>query len=119
MEIVNLVQVRLERPGSTRGSGITRHTPLERTVEVADGGLETLTALVAQLAEPHGDTAASLEDLRQEPAHRYSTTPGAIVLNIQGPSTQYSSPYAVCLVFPALKSGGRYFRLEEVTGVTR
>jgi hypothetical protein len=118
MEIVSLAQVRLERPGSTRSSGFTGHTPIEQTCEIADDRLETLKALVARLAEPHGDSAASLRDLRLESAQRYRSAKGAIVLNIQGPSTHYSSPYAICLVFSALKAGDRYFRLEEVAGVT-
>jgi hypothetical protein len=29
-------------------------------------------------------------------------------------STQYSTPYAVCIAYPALKAGNRYFKLEEV-----
>lgn len=47
-----------------------------------------------------------------------STSPhpgsGKVVFNVQGSRTFYSEPYAVCEAFPAIKSGGRYFRLEEV-----
>ena len=37
-----------------------------------------------------------------------------LVFDIQGPNTHYSEPYAECQVFPALKVGDRYFKLEEI-----
>lgn len=117
MEIVTLAQVHLARPGSTKGSGMMRYTPVEKLAEITDDRPETLKALIVRLAEPYGDTAESLLDLRQEPAAHYTPVQGAVVFNIHGPSTQYGSAYAVCLAFPALKAGNRYFKLDEVAGI--
>jgi hypothetical protein len=119
MEVVTLAQVRLERPGSASGPGMGRHSAIEVTREVADGRPETLKALVIELAGPHGDSATALGNLRQERADYYSPVAGAVVFNVDGPATQYSTAYAICLAFSALKSGTRYFKLDEILGVGR
>ncbi|KPC27615.1 Uncharacterized protein ABJ99_0111 [Pseudomonas syringae pv. cilantro] len=36
------------------------------------------------------------------------------MFDIQARNVQYSSAYASCKAFPALKVGDRYFRLDEV-----
>jgi hypothetical protein len=116
MEIVTLAHVQLNRPGSASRHGfVGGRQPIAKIVEVRDGAVDTLRELVETYAEEHGEQRASLRAMQQvHRAHYVPNNPGAIVFNVQGPSTQYSDPYAVCLAYPALKAGGRYFKLEEV-----
>ena len=119
MEIVTLAHVQLNRPGSASGrggfGGFGGRQPVAKIVEARDGTVETLRELVETYAEEHGEQRASLRAMQQmHGAHYVPNFPGAIVFNVQGPSTQYSDVYAVCLAYPALKADGRYFKLEEV-----
>ena len=116
MEIVTLAHVQLNRPGSASRHGFAGgRQPVAKIVEVRDEALETLRELVVSYAEEHGEQRASLMAMQQvHGAHYVPNFPRAIVFDVQGPSTQYSDPYAVCLAYPALKAGGRYFKLEEV-----
>lgn len=71
--------------------------------------------MVLDLAERHGEPRERLANLTHvEPAWRYTTERNAIVFDVQSTNVQFSEPYAVCTMFPALKDGERYFRLEEV-----
>src|SRR5271154_4366571 len=110
MEIVTLAHVQLNRPGSASRHGfVGGRQPIAKIVEVRDGAVDTLRELVETYAEEHGEQRASLRAMQQvHRAHYVPNNPGAIVFNVQGPSTQYSDPYAVCLAYPALKAGGRY-----------
>lgn len=116
MEIVTLANVRLNRPGSASGhSFFGGRQPVAKIVEVRDGAVDTLRELVETYAEEHGEQRASLKAMQQVHGADYVPNhPEAIVFNVQGPNTQYSDPYAVCLAYPALKAGDRYFKLEEV-----
>lgn len=116
MDIVTLAHVQLNRPGSASRHGLAgRRQPVAKIVEICDAAVETLRELVEIYAEEHGEQRASLKAMQQvHGAHYVPNFPAAIVFNVQGPSTQYSDPYAVCLAYPALKAGDRYFKLEEV-----
>jgi hypothetical protein len=116
MEIVTLAHVQLNRPGSASRRGfVGGRQPVAKIVEVRDGAVDTLRELVEAYAEERGEQRASLRAIQQVHwAYHVPNNPGAIVFNVQGPSTQYGDPYAVCLAYPALKAGGRYFKLEEV-----
>lgn len=82
--------------------------------EAEDPEIETVRDVVIKTAEENGETDA-LDELKHEP--RYGA--GTIVFNIQGRNVHYGQVYAECEVFPALKSGGRYFRLQEVKATSR
>ena len=116
MEVVTLAHVQLNRPGSASRHGFAGgRQPVAKIVEVRDGTVETLRELVETYAEEHGEQRANLEAMQQvRGAHYGSNMPGAIIFNVQGPSTHHSDPYAVFLTYPALKASGRYFKLEEV-----
>lgn len=112
MELVTLVRVDLKRIGSTRGGAFTtfkRSTVIE---ESADALPETVRQIVISIAEKHGEGRDALAELRLE-AH-WGKGLGSMIFNIQAPNAFFSEPYAECEVFPALKIGLRYFKLEEV-----
>lgn len=77
---------------------------------IVDSTILTLQQIVVEIAEANGELSGALHNLREE---KYGYPAGQVVFNVQGISTHYSSPYAVCQVFPALKIN-RYFQLEEV-----
>ncbi|HCE6609140.1 TPA: hypothetical protein NHO43_004831 [Pseudomonas aeruginosa] len=111
MEIVTLVQISLNRIGTASGVGGGFRPTLSRVVfaEAKDAEIQTLRDVVIKAAGENGE-AGALDDLK----HRPSYGPGGIVFDIQGGNVSYSQAYANCEAFPALKSGDRYFRLEEV-----
>jgi len=82
--------------------------------EIPDGNPETLRELVLTIAEKHGEPRENLQTMQQEKAWNYTQEQNAIVFNIQGRNVQYSTPYAICYAYPALKIGERYFKLDEV-----
>ncbi|MGK8707689.1 hypothetical protein ACRS5L_14905 [Metapseudomonas otitidis] len=116
MEIVTLVEVSLNRIGTAQGAGgaFRSNKSCVVFVEAEDAEVETVRDLVIKVAEENGETGA-LDGLMHEP--RYGAR--AIVFNIQGGNVFHSKAYAECEVFPALKSGGRYFRLQEVQTSSR
>jgi hypothetical protein len=67
---------------------------------------------VVEIAEANGELSGALHNLCEERNYGYPL--GLVVFDVQGINIQYSTPYAVCQAFPALKIGNRYFQLEEV-----
>lgn len=116
MEIVTLVEISLNRIGTAQGAGGAFSASKSRVVfaEAEDGKIETVRDVVIKAAEESGETGA-LDGLKHEPLYGTRT----IVFNIQGEHVFYSQVYAECEVFPALKSGGRYFRLQEIKTTSR
>ena len=116
MEMVTLAHVTLNRVGSASSHGMARHNEVTRVREVPNGSTETLLELVKTVAQENGESRERLHALQHErDAARHSTgQKGAVVFDIQGPTTWHSSPYAVCFVHPALKADGRYYKLEEI-----
>lgn len=115
VELVTLAHVTLYRPGSASRHCFGGHQPIAKVVEVRDGKPATLREFVETYAEEHGELRASLKDMQQVQAMHFTPNmPGAIVFNVQGSNTQYSTPYAACLPYPALKVGTRYFKLKEI-----
>lgn len=116
MELVTLAEVKVNRIGT---AGTFRQAPRQAVSgirEVRDQDPQTLREAVIEVAVEHGESRDGLSGLRQEtsyyhfqPAHK-----GALYFNVQGINVQYSDVYAVCLSYPALKIGDRYFKLEEV-----
>jgi mRNA degradation ribonuclease J1/J2 len=114
MELVTLGHVTLNRVGSASYPGRPRKQ-IERVSEIPDGNVDSLRELVLAVAEEHGESRDALQRMWQERNSWNHTGRGdLIVFNIHGPSTQYSDAYAICHAHPALKIGGRYFKLEEV-----
>lgn len=111
LEIVTLVEISLNRIGTAQGAGGAFSASKSRVVfsEAEDAEIETVRDVVIKAAEENGETGA-LDGLKHEPSYGA----GTVVFNIQGVNVFYSQVYAECEVFPALKSGGRYFRLQEV-----
>lgn len=112
MEIVTLARVHLKRIGSARGAAFTSFKKTTVTEEVSDDSPETLRELVISVAVKHGESRDALAGLGLA-SHRWRE-PEKVVFDIQLPMTQFSDPYAYCEVFPALKVGERFFKLEEV-----
>lgn len=115
MEIVTLAHVTLYRPGSASGRGFTQHNPVAKIFEVRDDRLATLREAVENYAEAQGEQRDYLQAMRQVPTMHYTPqTPDAVVFDVHTPNIQYSTPYAACVAYPALKAGDRYFKLEQV-----
>lgn len=114
MELVTLAHITLNRIGSANASGFGFGGRRERKfiTEVVDSTIATLQHIVVEIAEANGELSGALHNLCEE--RNYGYPAGLVVFNVQGISTQYSTPYAVCQAFPALKVGNRYFQLEEV-----
>lgn len=113
MELVTLVEVQFNRIGTASGgNAFSSQRQLHKTGEVADDEPETLREFIIATAEENGENVGSLADLRAE--HAYGRNQGEYVFDIQARNVQYSSAYANCKAFPALKVGDRYFRLDEV-----
>ncbi|WP_065615059.1 hypothetical protein [Pseudomonas moraviensis] len=113
MELVTLAHITLNRIGSANasGSGFGGHRVCKFTTEIVDSAIATLKQVVVEIAEANGELSGALHNLCEE---RYGYPAGHVVFNVQGISTHYSAPYAVCQVIPALKIDNRYFQLEEV-----
>jgi hypothetical protein len=114
MDLVTLAHVTLHRVGSVSGIAFPSNRCVDKVVEVRDGSIEILRALVVSIAEEHGELPGNLRNLRQDHTGHYTNRPDRIVFNIQGPNVQYSTPYAEIHSHPALKIGTRYFKLDEV-----
>ncbi|UVM47700.1 hypothetical protein LOY38_14715 [Pseudomonas sp. B21-015] len=114
MELVTLAHITLNRIGSANASGFGfgGHRERKFTTEVADSTIATLQQIVVEIAEANGELSGALHNLCEEQNYGYQA--GQVVFNVQGINTQYSTPYAVCQAFPALKIGNRYFQLEEI-----
>ena len=114
MELVTLAHVSLNRIGSASRAGFIARTEVKVVKEVVDGSAESLAALVSTIAVEHGE---QLETMRTFQHSKNWTRDGlhqVDIFDVQGPSTQYSYPYAECWTHPALKVGSRYFKLDEV-----
>ncbi|AVB20160.1 hypothetical protein BKM25_16675 [Pseudomonas avellanae] len=114
MELVTVACIALNRIGSANsaGFGFGRHRRQQFFTEVIDDDVDTLRQKVIEVAEANGEREGALHNLMR--AQNLGFPPGKIVFDVQGISTQYSDPYAACVVFPALKVAGRFFKLEEV-----
>lgn len=108
MELVTLVRAHLSRIGSSRG-GFFASKEAHVIREVVDDSVETMRQLVILVAGEYGE---ELEDVTLDRGSR----PGQnrFSFNVPSGNTWYSQPYAECEVFPALKVGSRYFKLEEI-----
>lgn len=111
MELVTLAQIDLNRIGTARFA--SRKT-LSKIIEISDGQTETLKQAVIALAVENGESTDRLQLLNQVNARAYGSVAGCIAFDIQEPMTQYSDVYSNCLVYPALKIGERYFKLQEI-----
>lgn len=113
LKIATLVNVKLNRIGSAAGGGFRSYPQKEMHREVENRDAETLRELVIDLASDQGDDRATLSQglkLSRDQTFRSPT----LVFDIQGASTIYSQPYAECEVLTVLRSGERYFRLDEI-----
>jgi len=115
MELVTLANVTLKRIGSASSVYMANQREVSVIKEVADGSTQTLRDLVLEIAEENGEPRENLRAMVQANSWDYVQQRDAVVFNIQGRSTQYSTPYAVCYAHPALKIGNRYFKLDEIT----
>lgn len=113
MKIVTLVHVKLNRIGSAAGGGFRSYPQKEMHREVENGDAETLRELVIDLASDNGDDRATLSQGLKLSRHQVFRVP-TLAFDIQGASTIYSQPYAECEVLTVLRSGERYFRLDEI-----
>ncbi|MDI9781005.1 hypothetical protein QM325_24995 [Pseudomonas putida] len=110
MEVVLLAHITFNRLGSaSREGGFQSQRQARFPAEVADTDQSTLRNLIIEIAEANGETAGALKDLRY-----VSSYGGELVLNIQGPSTSYSTAYVQCRIIHALKANGQYFVLQAV-----
>lgn len=109
MEIVNLVNITLQRLGTARENSSGFGSVFEISMETPSTDAETLRQLVISLAKEQGESDV-VEQLEKIPNHGEVGT----VFDVKSLRCQYSNAYAVCKVFPALKSNGRYFKLTEV-----
>jgi hypothetical protein len=115
MELVTLAHVAFNRIGSATQHGMVRHKQEEHVGEVANEEAQTLREYVIGIAEKLGELPGSLHRMTQAKGWDHSHQTQVWEFNIQGPSTHYGEVYATCYAHPALKIGGRYFKLEEVT----
>lgn len=115
MEVVTVIHIKLNRIGSASragggfGGGFGKR--IELLAEVADGEPSTVREMVIKSAEENGEAPGSLDELKYSRGYGKASQQ---IFNIQGPNVQYSEPYAECEVYAALRSEGRYFRLEEI-----
>lgn len=114
MELVTLGRVTLNRIGSASGRGFSTDKGAEEISEIPDESVESLRELVLSIAEKNGEQRSSLTAMTQETFWKSNPQRQVVIFNIQGPSTMYSTPYAECAAFPALKIGNRYFKLDEI-----
>ena len=107
MNIVTLAHIKLKF--STYG-GLGKARQCTAIAEVADEEIETLRQLVIKIAEANGGFPKALQNLQQE----RNFGPNTVTFTVQDRNSACDPVHAECLVFPALKAGGRYFGLEEV-----
>lgn len=115
MEVVTVVHIKLNRIGSASraggGFGGSFGKRIELLAEVANDQPDTVREFVIKNAEENGEAPGSLDELKYAQGYGHASRQ---IFNIQGRNVQYSEPYAECEVYAALKSEGRYFRLEEI-----
>ena len=110
MEVVMLAHITFNRIGSASGGGgFSSQRQVRFSAEVADTDQAALRELVIEIAEANGEAVGALEDLKYDRGYA-----GGFVLNIQGPSTSYSSAYAEYRIIHALKANGCYFELKAL-----
>ena len=115
MEIVTLAHVTLNRVGSATHRGIVSHKEASATRQVPDSSLESLVELVKSFAAENGEARDKLTALAPpRDRWRFSPPKDTMVFDVEMPNVQYSTPYATCSYFTALKAEDRYFKLEEV-----
>lgn len=114
MEVLLLAQITLNRIGSASSGGSFgsgHHKQGKFSVEVTDRDRATLRNLVVEIAEGHGETPGSLDNLVLEHEHFRGEE---FIFNIHGRNTFYGTPYAHCQLQPALKADGQYYQLQEI-----
>ncbi|WP_426108847.1 hypothetical protein [Pseudomonas sp. TWR1-1-4] len=110
MEVVLLAYITFNRMGSASGGGgFSSQRQVRFSAEVTSTDQKVIRELVIEIAEANGEAMGALKGLRYEGGYGEE-----LVLNIQGPSTSYSTAYAQCRIIHALKTNGQYFRLQEV-----
>lgn len=110
MEVVLLAHITFNRIGSASGGGgFSSQRQVRFSAEVASTDQEVVRELVIKIAEANGETMGALNELRYERSYGEE-----LVLNIQGPSTSYSTAYAQCRIIHVLKASGQYFELQRV-----
>jgi len=110
MEVVLLAHITFNRIGSASGGGgFNSQRQVRFSVEVTSTDQKVIRELVIEIAEANGEAMGALNGLRYE--QNYGEK---LVLNIQGPSTLYSTAYAQCCIIHALKANGQYFELQVV-----
>ena len=114
MELVTLAHATLNRIGSASNDWMAQCRERSVIREIPDGSPQTLRELVMTIAEDYGEPRENLQAMRQENPWHHTQQRDAVVFNIQGRNVQYSTPYAICYAYPALKIGERYFKLDEV-----
>jgi hypothetical protein len=119
MELVNIAEIELNRPQSAVAQGVHNGSnPISGLFTVADKSVETLRAKVIGFAEGCGVPRSHLMSLQQVPGHHYSVTKDVLVFDIPNLRVLYSVPYAYCRVFLAMKIDNRFFKLDEIVGVS-
>ncbi|WP_282383500.1 MULTISPECIES: hypothetical protein [unclassified Pseudomonas] len=110
MEVVLLAHITFNRLGSASGGGgFSSQRQVRFSAEVTSTDQKVMRELVIEIAEANGEAMGALKGLRYEGGYGEE-----LVLNIQGPSTSYSTAYAQCRIIHALKTNGQYFRLQVV-----
>ncbi len=119
MELVHIAVIDLNRPHSATARGFhNASNPLSGQFLVEDNALETLRAKVIDFAANSGVPKEHLMSLKQVSSHSYSVGRDVLVFDLQTTGIFYSTPYAYCRAFPALKIGSRYFQLSEISDVS-
>jgi hypothetical protein len=114
MKLVTLAHVTLNRVGTAGGYSSSPHREVHEVREIPNAEPATLRTLVVRIATENGESLIALDRLRQVDGWSYGGQRGDIIFNVQGINVQWGSAYAVCHVYPALKIGERYFKLEEI-----
>jgi hypothetical protein len=115
MELVTLAHVTLHRVGSASGQSFRENMEVSMTREVLDGSVESVRSAVLVIAAESGEQRVPLEALHQvSRLLEYTAQPNTVVFDVLTADIFFSTPYATCYTFPALKINGRYFRLQEV-----
>ena len=114
MELVVLAHVTLNRIGSASRHGMAARAEAKVIREVPDESTTSLQSLVTSIAVEYGEQREALRELRHSVGWSRVGNCESHVFDVHGSNVQYSTVYAECWIFPALKAGERYFRLDEV-----
>lgn len=90
MEVVLLANITFNRLGSTSGGGgFSSQRQVRFSAEVTSTDQKVMRELVIEIAEANAEAMGALKGLRYEGGYGEE-----LVLNIQSPSTSYSTAYA-------------------------